>query len=169
MGGEGGVQQAPPGQSLGWKGENSRRGRHIFLFWVVERWWWRGVKVWCERSRLGMRTRGYQLVRGSLCPISGVRGRVPRVETPVTSLASSLPGGLGDQGYLLLPPSPPPYPSPDLPTSKNKTAPPPTPTPTSDSHPRPVPDPLPGRPVCSPVWMLFVLRVAAAEALGSCR
>lgn len=91
----------------------------------MERWWWRGVKVWCERSRLGMRTRGYQLVRGSLCPISGVRGRVPRVETPVTSLASSLPGGLGDQGYLLLPPSPPPLTPPQIsPRVKTKQPPP---------------------------------------------
>lgn len=37
VGAGGGVQQAPPGQSLGWKGENSRRGRRIFYFG-----WWSG-------------------------------------------------------------------------------------------------------------------------------
>ncbi|KAJ4941620.1 hypothetical protein JOQ06_011498 [Pogonophryne albipinna] len=42
-----------------------------------------------------MRQRGYQFVEGFLCPISSVKGHVPRVLTLVTSLASSLPGDPG--------------------------------------------------------------------------
>lgn len=54
----------------------------------------------CERSRGGMRQRGYQFVEGSLCPISSVRGHVPRVLTLVTSLASSLPGDPGPGVFI---------------------------------------------------------------------
>lgn len=62
--------------------------------------WRRRGSVWrnqCERSCGGMQQRRYQFVEGFLCPISSVRGHVPRVLTLMTSLASSLPRdpGLG--------------------------------------------------------------------------
>lgn len=59
---------------------------------------------WCERSCGGMRQRGYQFVEGFLCPISNVRGQVPRVLTLVTSLAPSLPGDPGPGVFITLPP-----------------------------------------------------------------
>lgn len=58
---------------------------------------------WCERSCGGMRQRGYQFVEGFLCPISNVRGQVPRVLTLVTSLAPSLPGDPGPGVFITLP------------------------------------------------------------------
>lgn len=66
---------------------------------------------WCERSCGGMRQRGYQFVEGFLCPISSVKGHVPRVLTLVTSLASSLPGDPGP-GVFITPPPHHPTPSP---------------------------------------------------------
>lgn len=64
---------------------------------------WSVVLDWenrCERSCGGMRQRGYQFVEGFLCPISRVKGHVPRVLTLVTSLASSLPGDLGPGVFI---------------------------------------------------------------------
>lgn len=64
-----------------------------------------GLGGWCERSCGGMRQRGYQFVEGFLCPISSVKGHVPRVLTLVTSLASSLPGDPGPGVFITnLPP-----------------------------------------------------------------
>ncbi len=69
--------------------------------------------AWCERSCGGMRQRGYQFVEGFLCPISSVKGHVPRVLTLVTSLASSLPGDPGPGVFITkLPPPHLPAPSP---------------------------------------------------------
>lgn len=62
-----------------------------------------GLGGWCERSCGGMRQRGYQFMEGFLCPISSVKGRVPRVLTLVTSLASSLPGDLGPGVFITNP------------------------------------------------------------------
>jgi len=64
-----------------------------------------GLGGWCERSCGGMRQRGYQFVEGSLCPISSVKGHVPRVLTLVTSLASSLPGDPGPGVFITIPPA----------------------------------------------------------------
>lgn len=50
-----------------------------------------------------MRQRGYQFMEGFLCPISSVKGHVPRVLTLVTSLASSLPGDLGPGVFITNP------------------------------------------------------------------
>lgn len=65
-----------------------------------------GCGGWCERSCGGMRQRGYQFVEGSLCPISSVKGHVPRVLTLVTSLASSLPRDPGLGVFITIPPPP---------------------------------------------------------------
>lgn len=62
-----------------------------------------GPGAWCERSCGGMRQRGYQFVEGFLCPISSVKGHVPRVLTLVTSLASSLPGDPGPGVFITIP------------------------------------------------------------------
>lgn len=62
-----------------------------------------GMGGWCERSCGGMRQRGYQFMEGFLCPISSVKGHVPRVLTLVTSLASSLPGDLGPGVFITNP------------------------------------------------------------------
>lgn len=42
-------------------------------------------------------------MEGFLCPISSVKGHVPRVLTLVTSLASSLPGDLGPGVFITNP------------------------------------------------------------------
>lgn len=82
-----------------------------------------GLGGWCERSCGGMRQRGYQFVEGFLCPISSVKGHVPRVLTLVTSLASSLPRDPGSRGIYYYPPAPR-APSPTaLPMEENKTPP----------------------------------------------
>lgn len=72
---------------------------YVFLGWG----WGGGLGGWCERSCGGMRQRGYQFVEGFLCPISSVKGHVPRVLTLVTSLASSLPGDLGPGVFITTP------------------------------------------------------------------
>lgn len=75
--------------------------------------WRRRGGVWrdrCERSCGGMRQRRYQFVEGFLCPISSVRGHVPRVLTLMTSLASSLPGDPGPGVFITYHyPQHPPY------------------------------------------------------------
>lgn len=78
---------------------------------------------WCERSCGGMRQRGYQFVEGFLCPISSVKGHVPRVLTLVTSLASSLPGDLGPGVFITPLTSPLHPPNTALPKKENKTPP----------------------------------------------
>lgn len=88
-----------------------------------------GLGGWCERSCGGMRQRGYQFVEGFLCPISSVKGHVPRVLTLVTSLASSLPGDLGPGVFITNPlhcpttASPLQLPNTALPMEENKTPP----------------------------------------------
>lgn len=87
-----------------------------------------GLGGWCERSCGGMRQRGYQFVEGFLCPISSVKGHVPRVLTLVTSLASSLPGDPGPGVFITSPPLPIPNsplhpPNTALPMEENKTPP----------------------------------------------
>lgn len=66
-------------------------------------------------------------MRGFLCPISSVKGHVPRVLTLVTSLTSSLPGDLGPGVFITNPhpgfPPPPPPPNAALPMEENKTPP----------------------------------------------
>lgn len=61
-------------------------------------------------------------MEGFLCPISSVKGHVPRVLTLVTSLTSSLPGDLGPGVFITNPhpifPSPP---NAALPLEENKT------------------------------------------------
>lgn len=59
-----------------------------------------GWRERCERSCGGMQQRGYQFVEGFLCPISSVRGHVPRVLTLVTSLALCLPGDPGPGVFI---------------------------------------------------------------------
>lgn len=44
-------------------------------------------------------------MEGFLCPISSVKGHVPRVLTLVTSLTSSLPGDLGPGVFITNPPA----------------------------------------------------------------
>ncbi|KAK1892082.1 Beta-taxilin [Dissostichus eleginoides] len=72
-----------------------------------------------------MRQRGYQFVEGFLCPISSVKGHVPRVLTLVTSLASSLPGDPGPGVFITTPPPNSPLNPPNiaLPMEENKTPP----------------------------------------------
>lgn len=88
-----------------------------------------GLGGWCERSCGGMRQRGYQFMEGFLCPISSVKGHVPRVLTLVTSLASSLPGDLGPGVFITNPLhrpttiSPLHPPNTALPMEENKTPP----------------------------------------------
>lgn len=82
---------------LAWRSEADATDMSV-CFWRRRR----GVDLEgrCERSCGGMRQRGYQFVEGFLCPISSVRGRVPRVLTLVTSLASSLPGDPGPGVFI---------------------------------------------------------------------
>lgn len=49
-------------------------------------------------------------MEGFLCPISSVKGHVPRVLTLVTSLASSLPGDLSPGVFITYPHPTTPFP-----------------------------------------------------------
>ena len=60
-------------------------------------------------------------MEGFLCPISSVRGHVPRVLTLVTSLTSSLPEDLGPGVFITNPHSLSIPPNAALPMEENKT------------------------------------------------